>query len=91
VAPSTAGVLAGIAAAGLGTSVCAPTLISRAGRSVPGSERGNAVSGVTTLAYLGFLAGPAAVGLVAGAASLTVALVGVAAVAALLAALAARL
>jgi hypothetical protein len=80
--------LAGIAVAGLGTSVCAPTLLGLAGRLVAPDQRGSAVSAVTTLAYTGFLIGPAAVGLVAGATSLSVALAGVAAVAALLAALA---
>ena len=44
------------------------------------------MSAVTTLAYFGFLVGPAAVGLVAGATSLSAALAGVAVVAALLAA-----
>ena len=80
--------LAGIAVAGLGTSVCAPTLLGLAGRLVAPDQRGSAVSAVTTLAYTGFLVGPAAVGLVAGATSLSAALAGVAGVAALLAALA---
>ena len=80
--------LAGIAIAGLGTSVCAPTLLGLAGRLVAPPQRGSAVSAVTTLAYTGFLVGPAAVGLVAGASSLSAALAGVAAIAALLAALA---
>ena len=80
--------LAGIAVAGIGTSVCAPTLLGLAGRLVGPDQRGGAVSAVTTLAYAGFLVGPAAVGLVAGAASLPAALAGVAGVAALLAALA---
>jgi fucose permease len=80
--------LAGIAVAGLGTSVCAPTLLGLAGRLVAPDQRGSAVSAVTTLAYTGFLIGPAAVGLVAGATSLSAALAGVAGAAALLAALA---
>jgi MFS family permease len=80
--------LAGIAVAGVGTSVCAPTLLGLAGRLVGPDQRGSAVSAVTTLAYAGFLVGPAAVGLVAGATSLSAALAGVAGVAALLAALA---
>jgi MFS family permease len=80
--------LAGIAVAGLGTSVCAPTLLGLAGRLVAPDQRGSAVSAVTTLAYTGFLIGPAAVGLVAGATSLSAALAGVAGIAALLAALA---
>ena len=80
--------LAGIAVAGIGTSVCAPTLLGLAGRLVGPAQRGSAVSAVTTLAYTGFLVGPAAVGLAAGAASLPAALAGVACVAALLAVLA---
>jgi len=72
--------LVGIAVAGLGTSVLAPILIGLAGR-VGGVSKGAAVSTVTTLAYLGFLIGPAAVGLLAGAATLRVALAAVAALA----------
>jgi MFS family permease len=85
-APTAAVALVGIAIAGIGTSVCAPTLIGLAGRLAAPGERGSAVSAVTTLAYGGFLVGPAAVGLAAGAASLPAALAGVAVVAALLAA-----
>jgi predicted MFS family arabinose efflux permease len=85
-APGVAVALAGIALAGLGTSVCAPTLISLAGRVSAPAERGRAVSIVTTIAYLGFLVGPAAVGLAADAADLRTALVLVAAVALTLAA-----
>ncbi|MCP9485150.1 MAG: MFS transporter [Gaiellaceae bacterium MAG52_C11] len=77
--------LLGIGLAGLGTSVCAPTLISLAGRIAAPERRGSAVSIVTTIAYLGFLVGPAAVGLAAAASTLTTALAGVAALAALLA------
>ena len=58
------------------------------GASCDPEQRGSAVSAVTTLAYTGFLIGPAAVGLVAGATSLSTALACVAGVAALLAALA---
>jgi MFS family permease len=85
-APSTAVALAGIAIAGAGTSVCAPTLISLAGRIVAPGQRGAAVSIVTTFAYLGFLIGPAAVGLAADATSLRAALAMVAGLAVLLAA-----
>lgn len=84
-APTPSAALVGIAVAGLGTSVCAPTLISLAGRNAAPEARGSAVSAVTTLAYIGFLIGPAAVGLAAGLASLPAALAGVAGVAALLA------
>jgi predicted MFS family arabinose efflux permease len=88
-APAPAVALVGIAVAGVGTSVCAPTLIGLAGRIAGPGERASAVSAVTTMAYAGFLVGPAAVGLAAGATSLSAALAGVAVVAALLA-LAAR-
>src|SRR6185437_2552336 len=80
--------LVGIAVAGLGTSVCAPTGISLTGAWAGSEQRGAAVSTVTTIAYLGFLVGPAAVGLVSSLASLPKALAGVAAVAVLLAVLA---
>ncbi len=80
--------LVGIAVAGLGTSVCAPTVISLAGQWAGPDRRGAAVSTVTTIAYLGFLVGPAAVGLASSITSLSTALAGVAAVAVLLAALA---
>jgi predicted MFS family arabinose efflux permease len=85
-APTPAVALVGIALAGAGLAVCAPTLISLAGRLAAAGERGSAVSAVTTIAYFGFLVGPAAVGLAAGATSLSAALAGVAVVAALLAA-----
>jgi predicted MFS family arabinose efflux permease len=81
IAPATGIALAGIALAGLGTSVCAPVLIGLAGRHAEPAARASAVSIVTTLAYLGFLVGPAAVGLAADALSLRAALAGVAAVA----------
>ncbi len=80
--------LAGIAVAGLGTSVCAPTVISLAGAWAGPEKRGAAVSTVTTVAYLGFLVGPAAVGLASSLTSLPTALTGVAGVAVLLAVLA---
>jgi MFS family permease len=82
--------LVGIAVAGLGISICAPTLIAMAGRISTPERHGSAVSVVTTVAYLGFLLGPAAVGLVANATSLRTALAGVAGVALLLAALVRR-
>ena len=50
--------------------------------------RGAAVSIVTTIAYLGFLVGPAAVGLLASATALRTSLAAVAAVAVVLAILA---
>ena len=54
--------LTGILLAGAGISICAPVLFSIAGRSADEAVRGAAVSIVTTIAYLGFLVGPAAVG-----------------------------
>jgi MFS family permease len=83
-APNTAGVLAGIAVAGLGTSICAPTLIAIAGLPRYGRQ-GAATSTVITIAYLGFAVGPAAIGLVAGATTLPTALAAVAAIAGALA------
>ena len=80
--------LVGVGLAGLGTSVCAPTLISLAGAWAGPARRAAAVSTVTTVAYVGFLVGPAAVGLLAGATSLSTALASVAGLAFLLAALA---
>lgn len=82
-APSTAWVLLGIAVAGLGTSVCAPTLIALAGRTTSDAH-GAATGTVITIAYLGFVFGPAAVGLLSGATTLPTALVGVAIVAVVL-------
>jgi MFS family permease len=77
--------LAGIVLAGLGTAVCAPTIISLAGAAVAPAERGTAVSTVTTIGYLGFLVGPAAVGGLAALAGLRVSLAAVAGIAAVLA------
>src|SRR5919197_924165 len=77
--------VAGIVLAGLGTAVCAPTIISLAGAAVAPDERGAAVSTVTTIGYLGFLLGPAAVGGLAQAADLRVSLTAVAGLAFVLA------
>jgi MFS family permease len=77
--------LAGIVLAGAGTSVCAPTIISLAGAAAPPQYRGAAVSTVTTIAYLGFLVGPAAVGGVAGITDLSTSLAVVAGLAVILA------
>jgi MFS family permease len=80
--------LTGIAVAGLGTSVCAPTIIGMAGAWAGPERRAGAISVVTTIAYLGFLVGPAAVGAVSSVWSLSIALAGVAAVAVVVAGLA---
>jgi MFS family permease len=74
--------------AGAGISICAPVLFSIAGRGADEALRGAAVSVVTTIAYLGFLVGPAAVGLLASATALRTSLAAVAGVAVVLAMLA---
>jgi fucose permease len=78
--------LVGIGIAGLGTSVCAPTIIGMAGAWAGPDRRAGAISTVTTIAYLGFLLGPAAVGAASSAWSLPAALGGVAVLAVLVAA-----
>jgi MFS family permease len=70
--------LVGIGIAGLGTSVCAPTIIGMAGAWAGPDRRAGAISTVTTIAYLGFLLGPAAVGAASSVWSLPAALGGVA-------------
>jgi predicted MFS family arabinose efflux permease len=87
-APVAGLALLGVAVAGAGISICAPILFSLAGRGADERVRGAAVSIVTTIAYLGFLVGPAVVGLLADATTLTASLAFVAVVGLLLAALA---
>jgi predicted MFS family arabinose efflux permease len=89
-APGPALALAGVVIAGAGVSVCAPVLLSMAGRSVEEAVRGAAVSIVTTIAYLGFVVGPATVGLLADVTSLPASLASVGLVALLLGSLAGR-
>ncbi|MDX6281825.1 MAG: hypothetical protein QOH03_2896, partial [Kribbellaceae bacterium] len=79
--------LVGIAVAGLGTSVCAPTIIGMVGAWAGPERRAGAISTVTTIAYLGFLLGPAAVGAASSAWSLPTALGGVAVLAVIVAVL----
>jgi MFS family permease len=79
-AASVAEAFVGIALAGLGTSVCAPTLISSAGRLAPRAP-GAATGTVISLSYVGFVFGPAAVGLLAQVTTLRMALAAVAAAA----------
>lgn len=59
--------LLGFALGGAGISVAAPTLFGAAGREATEAERGSAVASVTTISYLGFLAGPPLIGAVSGA------------------------
>lgn len=84
-APAAAVALVGIGLAGIGTSVCAPTLLGRAARSVPERHHGAAIGTVTTLGYLGFGVAPALVGLVSRMTSLRWALATVAVAAVLIA------
>ena len=81
--------LSGLALAAAGTAVLFPTLIVVLTARVPDAVRGAATSRVTTVAYLGFLAGPVYVGVWADAVGLPGAMLAVAALALLLATLAA--
>lgn len=70
--------VAGFVLVGVGASNIVPVLFSAAGRS-PGTAPGVAIATVTTFGYTGMLSGPAAIGAVADALSLPLALGGVAA------------
>ncbi|MGI8694496.1 MAG: hypothetical protein ACR2JK_16610 [Geodermatophilaceae bacterium] len=54
--------LIGLAAAAAGTAVLFPTLLVAATAQIPDRLNGTVTSAITTLAYLGFLAGPVYVG-----------------------------
>ncbi|MFB6889854.1 MFS transporter [Kitasatospora sp. NPDC056327] len=84
-APGVGTMLAGLVVAGLGISVCAPTVLSLAGALVRPEARSSAVAVVASVGYTGCLVGPAAVGLAASVTGLRPALAGVAGVAAALA------
>ena len=87
---STLGVaLAGLGVAAAGTAVLFPTLLVVLTARVPDHVRGTATSAVTTVAYLGFLAGPPYVGAWADGVGLPGAMLAVAGLALALAALAA--
>jgi MFS family permease len=83
--------LVGLALAAAGVAALFPTLMSIVTASTPEHRRGAATSVVTTVAYLGFLAGPVYVGTWAGAVGLPGAMLAVAALAAVLAVLSAYL
>ena len=80
--------LAGLALAAAGVAALFPTLMSVLTATVSDERRGTATSVVTTVAYLGFLAGPVYVGTWAGAVGLPGAMLAVAGLAAGLALLA---
>jgi hypothetical protein len=88
VATSLAIALIGLGLAAGGTAVLFPTLISLVAVHVEDAARGAATSVVTTVAYMGFLAGPVYVGAWAGAVGLPGAMLAVAGLAAALALLA---
>ncbi|MGH3022713.1 MAG: MFS transporter [Gaiellaceae bacterium] len=85
-APVVPVALLGLTLGGAGISVAAPTLFGAAGRGAPEAERGSAVASVTTVSYLGFLAGPPLMGVVSGALGLRAGIAMLAVVALLLAA-----
>ncbi|MEU4411358.1 MFS transporter [Streptosporangium sp. NPDC023963] len=87
VATAVPAVLLGLALAAAGTAVLFPMLMGVVAAHVGEAARGRATSVVTTVAYLGFLAGPVYVGGWAEATGLPGAMVAVAALAAALAAL----
>jgi predicted MFS family arabinose efflux permease len=87
---STLGVaLAGLGVAAAGTAVLFPTVLVVLTARVPDHVRGTATSAVTTVAYLGFLAGPPYVGAWAEGVGLPGAMLAVAGLALALAALSA--
>jgi predicted MFS family arabinose efflux permease len=87
VVPSDAAALVGFALVGLGASNIVPVVFSAAGR-VPGTPPSVALATVTTFGYAGVLAGPAAIGFVAHATDLSIALAGIALLLAIVSALA---
>ena len=89
--PNAAVAIAAFAIAGAGISLAAPILFSAAGRGASETERGAAMATVTTIGYLGFLAGPPLVGATADAFGLRAAFLALAAAAAVVAAAAPRL
>jgi len=91
VAPAVPLALVGFALGGAGVSVAAPTLFGAAGRGAADAERGSSVASVTTISYLGFLAGPPLIGAVSGAVGLRAGMAMLAAIAVLLALAAASL
>jgi MFS family permease len=90
-ATSVAVGLAGLALAATGLAALFPTLMSIVTATTPEWRRGAATSVVTTVAYLGFLAGPVYVGAWAGAVGLRGAMLAVAGLAVGLAVLGAYL
>lgn len=67
--PWAALALLGFCLVGAGLSIIVPIIFSTAGRT-PGIPSGQAIAAVTTLSYIGFLAGPPSIGLVASVVTL---------------------
>ncbi|WP_380167847.1 MFS transporter [Jannaschia sp. R86511] len=86
-APTLPTALAALALAAAGTAVLFPTLLGVASRTVPEHRRARATATITVIAYVGFLAGPAYVGLTSEAVGLRGAMIAVAALTAVMAAL----
>ena len=84
--PNVVAGLVGIALAGLAISVVAPLIFGVAGRVGGPGRQASSIARVTTIAYFGFVVGPALVGGVAGAATLPIGLLVMAVAALLLAA-----
>ena len=84
--PSVVAGLVGIALAGLAISVVAPLIFGVAGRVGGPGRQASSIARVSTIAYFGFVVGPALVGGVAGAATLRIGLLVMAVASLLLAA-----
>jgi MFS family permease len=69
-APNALIALPAIAVTGLAISTCAPVIFGTAGRVGGSGRQAGAIAITTTIAYMGFVIGPALVGSVAGAAGL---------------------
>jgi MFS family permease len=82
--PNIVAGLVGIALAGIAISVVAPLIFGVAGRVGGPGRQASSIARVTTLAYFGFVVGPPLVGGVAGAATLPIGLLVMAAAALLL-------
>lgn len=70
--------LVGLAVAGAGLSVIAPTAFGLAGRAVPPERRGSAISTTGIIGYTGFFIGPAVLGLMSSSFGLRAALLTIA-------------
>lgn len=80
-APSVAVALVGLVLAALGTATLFPTLLSRSLRGTDPAQHGRTTSAVAATAYVGFLLGPAYVGLLSDRTDLRGAVLGVSALA----------